>query len=102
MVQQRLLDIAVEAFGRHGLEGASTREIAKAAGTAMSSITYHYGGKEGLYLAAAEHVAKEMGDDAGRDALDAAVASEDAAQARAAIHIWLRRFLHRIEEPRSD
>ncbi len=102
MVQQRLLDIAVEAFGRHGLEGASTREIAKAAGTAMSSITYHYGGKEGLYLAAADYVAQQMGDDSALAALDAAAASGDPAQARAAIHILLRRFLHRLQEPRSD
>jgi AcrR family transcriptional regulator len=102
VVQQRLLDIAVEAFGRHGLEGASTREIAKAAGTAMSSITYHYGGKEGLYLAAAEHVAQEMGDQFASDALDAAVQSADPAQARAAIHVLLRRFLHRLLEPKSD
>ena len=28
----------------------------------MSSITYHYGGKEGLYLAAAGHIAKQMGE----------------------------------------
>ncbi|NWO96312.1 TetR family transcriptional regulator, partial [Escherichia coli] len=43
--------------GRHGFEGASTREIARASGTAMSSITYHFGGKQGLYLAAADHIA---------------------------------------------
>ena len=35
-----------------GIEGASTRAIAAAAGTTMSSITYHYGSKQGLYLAA--------------------------------------------------
>ena len=60
MVQERLLDIAVREFGTHGLEGASTRGIAAAAGTAMSSITYHYGSKEGLYLAAADHIAAMM------------------------------------------
>ncbi|MET4665568.1 CerR family C-terminal domain-containing protein [Sphingomonas sp. PvP056] len=61
MLQQRLLDIAIAEFGAKGLEGASTRGIAKAAGTAMSSITYHYGGKEGLYLAAADHIAAQIG-----------------------------------------
>lgn len=54
MVQQRLLEIAIREFAAKGLDGASTRGIAAAAGTAMSSITYHYGGKEGLYLAAAD------------------------------------------------
>ncbi len=28
----------------------------------MSSITYHYGSKEGLYLAAADHIGREMDD----------------------------------------
>ena len=52
-----ILIFAVREFGSKGLDGASTRGIAEAAGTAMSSITYHFGGKEGLYLAAAEHIA---------------------------------------------
>ena len=56
----RLLDVAVEHFGRLGLEGASTRAIARDAGTPMSSITYHFGGKDGLYLAAADHIAAYM------------------------------------------
>jgi AcrR family transcriptional regulator len=62
MISARLLDVAVERFGESGFEGASTREIARASGTAMSSITYHFGGKEGLYLAAAEHIAMRIGE----------------------------------------
>ena len=56
----RLLDVAVDHFGRLGLAGASTRAIAKDADTPMSSITYHFGGKEGLYLATADHIANRM------------------------------------------
>lgn len=56
MKSEPLLDTAIEQFGRHGFEGASTRQIAKASGAAMSSITYHFGGKEGLYLAAADRI----------------------------------------------
>jgi len=41
-------------------DGGKFVEIAAAAGTAMSSITYHYGGKEGLYLAAADHISSRM------------------------------------------
>ena len=48
-------------FGLRGLEGASTREIAKAAGRPMSAITYHFGGKEGLYLACARHISETLG-----------------------------------------
>jgi AcrR family transcriptional regulator len=60
-INDRLLDTAIDQFGRLGIEGASTRAIATAAGTTMSSIAYHYGGKHGLYLAAARHIAGQMG-----------------------------------------
>ncbi|MDQ2893821.1 MAG: CerR family C-terminal domain-containing protein [Pseudomonadota bacterium] len=63
MTHERLLDIAIREFGLKGLEGASTRGIAAAAGTAMSSITYHYGSKEALYLAAADHIAAAMAEE---------------------------------------
>lgn len=55
-----LLDAAIAQFGERGFDGASTREIARASGTAMSSITYHFGGKHGLYLAAADHIAERI------------------------------------------
>ncbi len=55
-MRERLIETAIEKFGKHGLDGASTRDIAAASGTAMSSITYHFGSKEGLYKAAAEHI----------------------------------------------
>ena len=58
MLQTRLIDIAIDQFGRLGFDGTSTRDIARASGTAMSSITYHFGGKEGLYLACADHIAQ--------------------------------------------
>jgi AcrR family transcriptional regulator len=61
-INDRLLDTAIDQVGRQGLEGASTRAIATAAGTTMSAITYHYGGKQGLYLAAARHIADRMGE----------------------------------------
>jgi AcrR family transcriptional regulator len=60
MAMDLLLQVAVDQFGRLGFQGASTRAIAAASKTAMSSITYHYGGKEGLYLAAADHIAARI------------------------------------------
>lgn len=59
-ISDRLLDTAVDYFGRCGFDGASTRDIARASGTAMSSITYYFGGKQGLYLAAADHIANKI------------------------------------------
>jgi AcrR family transcriptional regulator len=58
----RIIERALEQFGRAGFDGASTREIARLSGTAMSSITYHFGGKQGLYLACADHIAEVVGD----------------------------------------
>lgn len=85
----RLLDVAVDHFGRLGLEGSSTRAIARDADTLMSSITYHFGGKEGLYLAAADHIAANMHAKIG-PMLDRAALlcgdDGDVAAARAAIH----------------
>jgi AcrR family transcriptional regulator len=60
MVSSTLLQTAISHFGHYGFDGASTRSIAAAAGTTMSSITYHFGGKEGLYLAAARHITHEI------------------------------------------
>ena len=57
-LRETLLDVAIRHFGAHGFQGAGTRAIASECNTAMSSITYHFGGKEGLYLAAADHIAK--------------------------------------------
>lgn len=56
-----LIVAAIERFGRDGYEGASTRAIASAAGKPMSAITYHFGGKHGLYLAAARYIVAEIG-----------------------------------------
>ena len=97
MVQSRLLDIAVREFGAKGIDGASTRGIAAAAGTAMSSITYHYGGKEGLYLAAADHIAARMASemDGSIDA-EREIASDDPDAARAGIHRMLSTFANKM------
>lgn len=62
MISDRILDVAIDTFGRCGFDGASTRDIARASATAMSSITYHFGGKEGLYLAAADRIAALIGE----------------------------------------
>ena len=88
----RLLDVAVDHFGRHGLDGASTRAIARDAGTPMSSITYHFGGKEGLYLATADHIAAQMRHQIAPTIERAAAlcgAEGSIADARAAIHAML-------------
>jgi len=57
VTRQRLLLAAIDVFGRHGFDGTSTRHLANAAGVNLQAIPYYFGGKEGLYIAAAEHIA---------------------------------------------
>src|SRR3546814_4183421 len=55
--RQKLLRASIDVFGRHGFDGATTRTLADAAGVNLQAISYHFGGKDGLYVAAAEHIA---------------------------------------------
>ncbi len=54
--RDRIIDAAVEAFTEKGFLGASTREIAKRAGTNQGLITYHFGAKDDLWRAAADRI----------------------------------------------
>lgn len=101
-IDDRLLATAIDLFGRKGFEGVSTRAIAAAAGTAMSSITYHYGGKDGLYLAAARHIAARIGPAMAASLAGAADAERmSAAQALEAIHAMTDAFLRLMLSPES-
>lgn len=95
--ESRLLDVAVDHFGRLGLDGASTRAMARDADTLMSSITYHFGGKEGLYLAAADHIAGHIHTQMA-PVLEAAGGlggdEGEIGAARAAIHVLIGGMMH--------
>jgi AcrR family transcriptional regulator len=57
VTRQRLLEVAIKVFAARGFDGARTRDIAEAAKTNLVSIAYYFGNKQGLYYAAAQHVA---------------------------------------------
>ncbi len=58
--RQRLIEAALKVFGEHGFKGASTRAIAGEADANIAAIPYYFGGKEGLYLAVAGHIADQI------------------------------------------
>jgi len=60
ITRHRVIDAAIEAFGMQGYERTSTRALVERAGTNLVSIHYHFGGKQALYRAAAEHIASTI------------------------------------------
>jgi AcrR family transcriptional regulator len=48
--KQRLLEAAEEVFATKGYEGASVEEITRKAGANRAAISFHFGGKERLYV----------------------------------------------------
>lgn len=55
----KLITVARKLFAAQGLEGTSTRDIAREAGLNISLISYYFGGKEGLYKAVIEEFAMQ-------------------------------------------
>jgi AcrR family transcriptional regulator len=56
----RIINAALDVFGVHGFGGASTRMLADRAGVNLPALQYYFNGKEGVYLACAEHIAGRM------------------------------------------
>ncbi|MGB3386656.1 MAG: CerR family C-terminal domain-containing protein [Pseudaminobacter sp.] len=91
-----LVRAALKLFGSKGFTGTSTREIATLARANIGSIAYHFGGKEGLRLAAADHIVETIQSIAGQalggfDAISEPAATPEAA--RAQLHAALDRMV---------
>ena len=72
--RQRILAVALRAFGDASYKEATTRRIAEAAGVSLPTLQYHFGDKEGLYRACAEAIVDRFR----RHTQSAAAASADA------------------------
>lgn len=120
----KLLAASIEVFGRYGFDVTTTRALADAAGVNLQAINYYFRSKEGLYLAAAEHIAASIAGHIGtvrmrlrsrleaHDAGEQAIAREEAQallsdilQALAAIftspesEVWARFLIREQMEP---
>ena len=56
----RLVQTALSVFARRDFDAVSVREIVDLAEANIAAVSYHFGGKEGLYLATAEFLADTM------------------------------------------
>lgn len=61
--RHRLIDAGIELFGCFGYDAVTTRQLAEAAGVNQAAITYHFGGKQGVYLAVANHITAIIAED---------------------------------------
>lgn len=60
--RRRLLDVALAQFAARGFDGASTRELAAAAGVNVATLNYYFGSKQGLYDATVDEVYRRLGE----------------------------------------
>jgi AcrR family transcriptional regulator len=98
-----LIAAALNLFGAKGYDATSVRDIAGNAGANLAAIAYHFGGKDGLRRACAQHVAGFLGQAmaAAHGAAVPAALSPD--EARAEILSILRRLAGTVlTEPRAD
>lgn len=90
----RVLDAALDAFGRRGYGATSLDEIAAGLGIRKQSVLYHYPSKELLLDAVIDRAVAELG-----EVLDAIIAQSDSGFARvdAMVHGVFRLALRRPE-----
>lgn len=58
--RRRLIAAGLAAFSAHGYDGVTTRALANRASVNQSAIPYHFGGKEGVYLAVADAICDNL------------------------------------------
>ncbi len=86
--RQRILEVALKAFGDVSYKAATTRRISEAAGVSLPTLQYYFGGKEGLYRACAEAIVDRYRRRTAAAAAKAAEAlNEDRAAETARVHL---------------
>lgn len=59
-LKSEIIRVAAKLFAEKGYDKTSTRDIASRAGANISMISYHFGGKEGLYVEVMRSFANEI------------------------------------------
>lgn len=89
-----ILDAAEILFAERGYDGASVRDIAKAAGAQVASISFHHGGKEALFERVVERRSSELSQ-LRLDALATRKASDEALTLESVLSAFLRPYLEK-------
>lgn len=58
--KEKLLQTATELFAKQGIDGVSTRDLAKISGVNLCSINYYFGSKQNLYNAVLDGVIEQI------------------------------------------
>jgi AcrR family transcriptional regulator len=89
----QLIDATIDVIAVHGVDGATTRRIAEAAGAPLASIHYTFGSKEELVASAVDRVL----DDLLAEMRDALAQTSGLAEALAAV---MGRVANLLDQPR--
>jgi TetR/AcrR family transcriptional regulator, regulator of cefoperazone and chloramphenicol sensitivity len=94
----RLLRTALAVFAHRDFEAVSVREIVDQAGANIAAISYHFGGKQALYLATAEFLADAMQDQLGPTLarIGAEVEGADPSAARRMLEEIIQQLVHSL------
>jgi AcrR family transcriptional regulator len=82
--RQRILNVALKAFGEGSYLAVTTRRISEAAGVSLPTLQYYFGSKEGLYLACAKAIVERYRSHATGTARKAVEALNDGCSAETA------------------
>jgi len=85
--RQRVLKVALRAFGDASYKVVTTRRIAEAAGVSLPTLQYYFDGKEGLYRACAEAIVQRYRRHTQAAAVAAAAMGHDGTAETARLHL---------------
>jgi AcrR family transcriptional regulator len=89
--EKRLLKAAGEIFAEHGYRAATVRQICEKAGANIAAVNYHFGDKEGLYMAVLRSVPA-----ANAEKYPANVGLNPQATAEQKLRAYIQSLLHRV------
>ncbi|GAB5561768.1 MAG: transcriptional regulator CecR [Synoicihabitans sp.] len=93
--REALIKAGLELFGDNGVQGTTSRMLAAAAQSNIAAINYHFGSKEGLYLAVVTSIAERMDQHfSGIDRTDPALLDPSQLSATAAIQTFSKMVDH--------